>query len=641
MRRKQRSLSADMYVVLLTAALLATLVSTRSVENPADSADNQHTKNTMAASETPGNARSLAVPPPVQVTSAVLTVKGNAREGRVIEIGDDGIPIIHGVRVPDDPSDTRIYRNARIVNNKLMTPEEEVKANQVEGRSINSPSKPSTSQVGLPDAAVTQLEESSVTDLLEPKTFQVEGKSVTDLSEPAASHRRARVLNEAKQPSFNTKTEGFKPSPRVVGASFSPVSSSLGSIPAHQQQYPDFYYKGYYDHDRVGVVAEASFEDDNVSTSSEQVVSYSYLAAPKDTSRAKDVVYGSGSAAEPPKQSLTLAAAPSSFQPIKTSSGLSSSLSIGVPYTQLSSPQSFAVHSDASNLDTTPREMYSSPSTAQPPVIISANPGQFVIKESTFQAHPGAPIFTVPIPVPSNQAGSDGTHQVSAYNAYDIYRHPSTKKPIFEKIIEPFRKIGERVYEMASPVLKPVMTAGRRLSERLQLSERMSDFSDNLQLDSRNHYLSRNAEDGSLPLVAGATALAAIGLVGIAVAAANNITFAGKRSVDYYPLELLDQLVSEVPLGEPTLLHRLEDYAPWVSSSCSRRILCRLMTYTSEDFLFSVEKRVDVFLGMFDRGDDQESSLKRAADDILSAARQRQCDVIKCNDQVLRKSRSR
>ncbi|XP_053640976.2 uncharacterized protein [Cherax quadricarinatus] len=597
MRRKQRSLSADMYVVLLTAALLATLVSTRSVENPADSADNQHTKNTMAASETPGNARSLAVPPPVQVTSAVLTVKGNAREGRVIEIGDDGIPIIHGVRVPDDPSDTRIYRNARIVNNKLMTPEEEVKANQVEGRSINSPSKPSTSQVGLPDAAVTQLEESSVTDLLEPKTFQVEGKSVTDLSEPAASHRRARVLNEAKQPSFNTKTEGFKPSPRVVGASFSPVSSSLGSIPAHQQQYPDFYYKGYYDHDRVGVVAEASFEDDNVSTSSEQVVSYSYLAAPKDTSRAKDVVYGSGSAAEPPKQSLTLAAAPSSFQPIKTSSGLSSSLSIGVPYTQLSSPQSFAVHSDASNLDTTPREMYSSPSTAQPPVIISANPGQFVIKESTFQAHPGAPIFTVPIPVPSNQ--------------------------------------------MASPVLKPVMTAGRRLSERLQLSERMSDFSDNLQLDSRNHYLSRNAEDGSLPLVAGATALAAIGLVGIAVAAANNITFAGKRSVDYYPLELLDQLVSEVPLGEPTLLHRLEDYAPWASSSCSRRILCRLMTYTSEDFLFSVEKRVDVFLGMFDRGDDQESSLKRAADDILSAARQRQCDVIKCNDQVLRKSRSR
>lgn len=48
-----------------------------------------------------------------QVTSSMITVKGDARKGRVIEIGADGIPIIHGVRVPDDPSDTQIYRNAR------------------------------------------------------------------------------------------------------------------------------------------------------------------------------------------------------------------------------------------------------------------------------------------------------------------------------------------------------------------------------------------------------------------------------------------------------------------------------------------------------------------------------------------------
>ncbi|MPC31616.1 hypothetical protein E2C01_024910 [Portunus trituberculatus] len=169
-----------------------------------------------------------------------VSIASSAREGRVIEIGADGIPIIHGVRVPDDPEGTPIYRNARIVNNKLLTAEDEARLNQVQGRSLTA---------GVP-----------------------------------STHRQARVLNLRSSQS--------------KGSVFPPV------------QYPNFYSQRYHNNERSGVVAEDSFEEDNASASSEQVVSYSYLAAPQGQSHSKDVVYGSGAAAKPPSSGHSFSASP-------------------------------------------------------------------------------------------------------------------------------------------------------------------------------------------------------------------------------------------------------------------------------------------------------------------------------------------
>ncbi|CAG0884936.1 unnamed protein product [Darwinula stevensoni] len=72
----------------------------------------------------------LPVPPEVVVTSGTLTIKdaGSNRQSRLVRVGPDGIPIIMGVRVPDDESDKKTWRNAKVINGELFTKEDEAAA---------------------------------------------------------------------------------------------------------------------------------------------------------------------------------------------------------------------------------------------------------------------------------------------------------------------------------------------------------------------------------------------------------------------------------------------------------------------------------------------------------------------------------
>ncbi|XP_033608701.1 uncharacterized protein LOC111867802 isoform X2 [Cryptotermes secundus] len=72
--------------------------------------------------------KSINVPPPIYVRSSPMSIKGEQqrtedfwKRGRsVMHIDFDGIPVIHGVRMPDDESDRQTWRNARVINGILV-----------------------------------------------------------------------------------------------------------------------------------------------------------------------------------------------------------------------------------------------------------------------------------------------------------------------------------------------------------------------------------------------------------------------------------------------------------------------------------------------------------------------------------------
>lgn len=97
----------------------------RSFNSEAESLKNDRSPVNIAVASTkvPQSAAQFKVPSPVFISSEPVYVKGeNVKRGRsVVSFDTDGIPVVHGVREPDDEQDKKTtWRNARVINGELV-----------------------------------------------------------------------------------------------------------------------------------------------------------------------------------------------------------------------------------------------------------------------------------------------------------------------------------------------------------------------------------------------------------------------------------------------------------------------------------------------------------------------------------------
>ncbi|CAL4130720.1 unnamed protein product, partial [Meganyctiphanes norvegica] len=691
-------------VVLLTAAV----AHGRSIDNPAE--DSSAPRPVISKALAKVEHQSRAIPSPVQVYSGVLLVKGNSesegRGGRSFTIDGDGIPVIDGVRSPDDNSP--IHRNARIINNILVLPEDEAKFAKLNSVMVTS-SNIHHANSKAPASTLTQGDVELISK-----------SAIVTRSKLPYSDRQARVLNRGSSKTTNSQNRAGRFFPSDSSQEGEKEGEYVKASGDKVGKFPAFYYRRYYDNERAGIVADDDEHDDNIGESSEQVVSYSYFTSPEDGSSSKSfgsrdsskgVIYGTGVASKPnsvsssskndlgfpistsvsksvsssvsfiPSTKDTQTNSKETFDKLKPSSILQNSVTLTDSRNSASShtkqstfvPSNSIHHSSAAtpahasahtvtHHNSVPQapvfNHHQSPAPVQasshapahaPPFshapasghsnLIQANGGEFTIHQKTFQAHPGAPTFNIPIPIPTSQlpshpqvgshvqplrqdqiqqhfetqqqqyrqpqptahqaaAASEAFHRVThqqptAHAPYYETQHTVVpEKTAYEKMFEPFTNIGSSV----SKAFETVGNSVRRGYSSLQLPERMSNVVSTIRKSSMNDYIQRTVSDGNLPLVAGAAVLGSLGLIATAVAiSSSNITI-GKRSIDDPAEDFLFQMVDE--FIEPTIFDRLEEYTSWADSECSKRVFCDVMSLVSDDYIYTIEKRMGLFLNM-------------------------------------------
>ncbi|KAK3868493.1 hypothetical protein Pcinc_026118 [Petrolisthes cinctipes] len=494
-------------------------------------------------------------------------------------MGEDGIPIVIGVRVPDNDDDDRIYRNARIINNKLVTQEgrnEGMHEGENEGRGFYSRQarilwsqnggRSPFGQSSYESRSGVVAEASEEIDNLSTSSEQVVSYSYRTAPEHSESQRVIYGSGSADKPDSNTdrpreKTQSPKPSPsrRIQPIKPSKSDPYISAAPSRDLR------KGLHDHilaSPSSLAHVAPSRDLRKGLHDHSRASPSSLAhvAPSRNLRKQT---------SPKRQPLPpLLASQSAVSFVSTSGDLGSKpaqVTVSNPSPFGHVHESFAVHHDVG-----PEQ---------------AHNDDFVIKDSLFQSHPGAPVFSIPIPVPSQQfKGSQGKVEKD--------REREKEKPFYMRLMEPLQKLGQRIYKAASPMFSPI----QRIANRFHIPDRVQEVSETWRLDE----LSKTVDSDNLPLVAGVGAIAALGLVGLAIASSSNNSLVignGKRSIQDATFPFI--------YGPAMAESRALLAGAWDSVSdpdgdggdggtryCAKRLLCQLMSFMPNSYRTKLEENI-------------------------------------------------
>lgn len=546
----------------------------------------------------------VSLPEPVDVSTSLDHQEKDASPsiGGVIshvQIDTDGVPVIEGVRMPDDPTDTKIWRNGRVLNNVFISSE-----SSTEGAS-------------------------AIKDLGDMFIYR-----------PASSRSIDGALNDGS----------FRPS--QSDESFSP------SLP-----YPAFYYQSYYNGksddettlpDTIGV---ETVKDSSVLESSDaNARGRIFFGQQKGEPVQNAGVTNTNSQSTIPKLDVNGTPAyfvneeqaksiyddhgPYDYEPAQISESRPDAFQQNAAYSSnLKNQQqdyqyySLPIQSQQQNAYSVQRIQGPLPQQQQqaqqafyqsnyqrPQLVGNVAPlNSYVIQDQTYGTGPNS--FTVPLPVPKDnyaQQLPQYQYQYRPQSQYPVRQSLGSK--IASGIKGQFQKGADRLHDITAPVFDPIAEAGQKISANLGIPETAHKVNEKI------------ATPGVLvPLAMAGGAALAIGALGTAAAINKNGKFGQhfnttflpkienvfsrpKRSIDAIDqggedqdlsgsdisFHLLDDILSRLNGAQREFVSHLQTTRldQWQEASCAQRIFCTVMAQQKDDSIALMEKRMATFLAL-------------------------------------------
>ncbi|XP_014242839.1 uncharacterized protein LOC106662907 [Cimex lectularius] len=566
-------------------------------------------------------AKDARVPPPVDVRSTLMFVNNadESKRGRKLEIDQSGIPVVTGVRVPDDPEDKHnVWRNARVINGVLVPYEKKEKPPVANVPPVTKEPlsniewlkmEPITTPVGSP------LPSEPIKSWAVPKpTFYAqEAIKVVDYPQSQDSEEDKYVTNKIleyiksvnqlevdRQHLWDRDTRGFsrglREKPRIEarvlhtpGATIYPTSL-LYSPPSAQNT-------------RVNV-------EEGVRT---PVLQYAHPELGVQPARSKpseeeNLHFGRDQAMAYFAQDIHSDRSPYAFEP-----GLE---------------EEARVHVLAEN------NKRSNSGTSRPKKTLS----YFYQNQA--------------IPQTDKYYVNQNRHK----DSYIRYNEYVDRRPFWEKLgdtIKEHVEYGvEKVQDITRPVMEPLVEASHKISQNLGFNtgtRQLSTFKEKLGVAGTNSML--------LPAIGLVAGGAALGLGAVAVGRFLDIDMLKRSNGGTLTPEQIEQLTLEhkralesVQNGrfyrqEKRLKRSTEEdlqqvghypqseglgiaEAAWGSTPCAKRVFCQVMTSRSEDDVTLMEKKMSTFLNMLHPS--MAGAVSYHLDDVMDAIRRKDCSVFQC-----------
>jgi len=639
----------DHVLLLLLLVAAACGQPTESVRHPEDNLIVKEVKEAV-------NESSVALPEPVSVSFELShSDDASVKAGAVrVEIDTDGVPVVHGVRLPDDPNDKTIWRNARVLNNKLVTDKVPDMGDMFiyrpeNGRALNDGFSPSQSDdsfkpsMPFPAFYYSNYYNGKSESSPLPDTIGVES------AEPAPS------VASAEEKTDSDKTDGrgkiFFGEAIRQGAS-EPVPIPAGQAAAASVQSPNYF---------VPSSEAASIHDDHSP--------YDFEPTADPTTYESSESYAKNHQAAQEYQYYQP-------NPVQTAQQ---------QYQQQQYQQQQAY----------PHRTGYVPNYYQQNVPAASH--QYVIQQQLYSTGNGG-AFSVPVPIPQG-----------AQYQYVYPQRPQRQRPSVDygalfktQLTKGIEKIQEKIHDVTSPVVDPLAEAGQKISTNLGIPERIHKINEKVATPSV-----------IVPLALASGAALAIGGLSTAAAFKNNreetLTKLGigqletvlkrfeakqkegdkkeatakatqstdvktdvktevptevktdvkaedkssevkssevkeevaqsrdRRSLDDDQSDqdnLLDDILSRLNNPQRSFLTHLQrmGFDQWREAGCAKRIFCDVMTQQSDDAVALMEKRMSTFLTLLDSG--LSHNLQALTSDVMEAVRRRNCLSFVCSNSL-------